>query len=253
MTVNGWLQIGFFCLVVLALTRPIGAYLYRVFEGESPPGQRLLGPVEQLCCRLCGVDPRREQSWYAYAVALLLFSALGVLVTYGLQRAQHLLPLNPQGVPAVGPELAFNTAVSFTTNTNWQSYAGESTMSYLTQMAALAWHNFTSAAAGIGVALAIARGLTRKRPEGPATVGNFWVDVIRSLLYVLLPASLVIGLLLAGLGVIQTFAPYLELTTLEGAKQTLALGPVASQEVIKELGTNGGGFFNANSAHPFEK
>jgi len=252
MTVNGWLQIGFFCLVVLALTKPIGAYLFRVFEGERRPGERWLGPIERLCYRLCGVDPRREQSWFGYAVALLLFSALGVLVTYGLQRAQHLLPLNPQELPAVGPELAFNTAVSFTTNTNWQSYAGESTMSYLTQMAALAWHNFISAAAGIGVALAIARGLTRKRPEGPATVGNFWVDVIRSLLYVLLPASFVIGLLLAGLGVIQTFAPYLELTTLEGAKQTLALGPVASQEVIKELGTNGGGFFNANSAHPFE-
>ncbi|MFO0898228.1 MAG: potassium-transporting ATPase subunit KdpA [Pirellulales bacterium] len=251
MTVNGWLQISLFCLVILAITRPVGAYLFRVFEG-TPPGAKLLGPLERLCYGLCGVDPRREHSWYGYAVALLLFSALGVLVTYALQRVQHLLPLNPQGLPAVGPELAFNTAVSFTTNTNWQSYAGESTMSYLTQMAALAWHNFTSAAAGIGVALAIARGLTRKRPEGPATVGNFWVDVIRAVLYVLLPASLVIGLVLAGLGVIQTLAPYLELTTLEGAKQTLALGPVASQEVIKELGTNGGGFFNVNSAHPFE-
>ncbi len=251
MTVNGWLQISLYCLVILAITRPVGAYLFRVFEG-TPPGAKLLGPLERLCYGLCGVDPRREHSWYGYAVALLLFSALGVLVTYALQRVQHLLPLNPQGLPAVGPELAFNTAVSFTTNTNWQSYAGESTMSYLTQMAALAWHNFTSAAAGIGVALAIARGLTRKRPEGPATVGNFWVDVIRAVLYVLLPASLVIGLVLAGLGVIQTLAPYLELTTLEGAKQTLALGPVASQEVIKELGTNGGGFFNANSAHPFE-
>ncbi|HEX9507047.1 MAG TPA: potassium-transporting ATPase subunit KdpA, partial [Myxococcales bacterium] len=203
--------------------------------------------------RLCGVDPSKEQTWTGYSLALLLFSAIGLLVTYLIQRLQHLLPLNPQGFAAVGPDLAFNTAASFTTNTNWQSYSGESTMSYLTQMLGLAWHNFTSAAAGIGVALAIARGLTRRAgPEGAKTLGNFWVDLIRSILYVLLPVSIVGALFVVSQGVIQNLSAYTEVKTLEGAKQILAMGPVASQELIKELGTNGGGFFNANSAHPFE-
>ncbi|MGZ3459056.1 MAG: potassium-transporting ATPase subunit KdpA, partial [Archangium sp.] len=180
-------------------------------------------------------------------------SALTLLVTYGIERLQHLLPLNPQKFAAVPPDLAFNTAASFTTNTNWQAYTGESTMSYLTQMAGLAWHNFTSAAAGMAVAIAVARGLTRRLAPGAArTLGNFWVDLVRGTLYVLLPLSIVAALVLVSQGVIQNFSPYREVTTLEGAKQVLALGPVASQEAIKELGTNGGGFFNANSAHPFE-
>jgi K+-transporting ATPase ATPase A chain len=199
------------------------------------------------------VDPKREQSWQRYAVALAAFSALGMLVTYAILRLQHLLPLNPQGLAATSEHLAFNTAASFTTNTNWQSYAGESTMSHFAQMAGLAWHNFTSAAAGIGVALAVARGLTRVVPaEGPRTIGNFWVDVTRATLYVLLPISVVFGFAMIASGAIQNFAPHLDVTTLEGGRQTIAMGPVASQEAIKQLGTNGGGFFNANASHPFE-
>ncbi|HOX47214.1 MAG TPA: potassium-transporting ATPase subunit KdpA [Myxococcota bacterium] len=255
MTLLGWTQILAFALAVLLLTRPVGAYLHRVFEGDRQPLPRILGPVERCAHRLCGVDPRAEQSWRQYALALLVFSALGVLVTYLIQRTQHLLPLNPQDLAAVDPALAFNTAVSFATNTNWQAYAGESTMSYLTQMAGLAWHNFTSAGAGLGVALALARGLTRRPGADGApskTIGNFWVDLIRSILYVLLPISILGALFLVSQGVIQDLSAYRELTALEGAKQILAMGPVASQEAIKELGTNGGGFFNANSAHPFE-
>jgi K+-transporting ATPase ATPase A chain len=253
MTSFGWLQIGIFLLAVLAITAPLGRYLLRVFEGEAQPFPRVLGPIERLFNRLGGIDPRREQTWLEYAGALLVFSALGVLVSYALQRLQEGLPFNPQRLPAVEPALAFNTAVSFTTNTNWQAYSGEATMSYLTQMSGLAWHNFVSAAAGIGVALALARGLTRQRgPDGPRTLGNFWVDLNRALLYVLLPISILGALLLVSQGVIQSLSGYLTLSTLEGASQTLALGPVASQEIIKELGTNGGGFFNANSAHPFE-
>jgi K+-transporting ATPase ATPase A chain len=253
MTAIGWLQIIAFALVVLAITRPLGSYLYRVFEGETQPLPRLFGPVERLLHRLCGVDPKKEQTWVQYTLSLLVFSAIGVLVTYGIERLQLRLPFNPQKFAGVEPALAFNTASSFVTNTNWQAYTGESTMSYLTQMAGLAWHNFTSAAAGIGVALALARGLTRRPgPDGAKTLGNFWVDVNRAILYVLLPISIVVALFLVSQGVIQNLSPYLEVTTLEGVKQTLALGPVASQEVIKELGTNGGGFFNANSAHPFE-
>jgi K+-transporting ATPase ATPase A chain len=253
MTLVGWSQIIAFALIVLALTKPLGLYMFRVFEGENQPLPRVFGPIERVSYRLMGVDPRREQTWVEYTMALLLFSASGLLVTYAIQRLQASLPLNPQGLPGVPPELAFNTAVSFTTNTNWQFYGGESTMSYLTQMAGLAWHNFTSAAAGMGVALVIARGLTRQKgPDGPKTVGNFWVDLYRALLYVLLPISIVFTLVLVSQGVIQNLSPYLDVTTLEGGKQTLALGPVASQEAIKELGTNGGGFFNANSAHPFE-
>jgi len=253
MTLIGWIQIVVFVLLILALTKPLGVYMYRVFEGDKQPLPRFFGPIERFGYRMMGVDPHREQTWVNYTIALLLFSAFSLLVTYFIQRFQQHLPLNPQGLGAVGPELAFNTAVSFTTNTNWQSYAGESTMSYFTQMAGLAWHNFTSAATGIGIALAIARGLTRQKgPDGPKTVGNFWVDFWRSILYVLLPISIVFTLVLVSQGVIQNLSPYLDVTTLEGGKQTLALGPVASQEVIKELGTNGGGFFNANSAHPFE-
>jgi potassium-transporting ATPase potassium-binding subunit len=253
MTAIGWLQILFFFALVVAVTPPLGAYMFRVFEGERQPLPRFLGPVERALYRLGGIDGTKEQTWLEYTIALLVFSAFGVVVTYLLQRMQHVLPLNPQKLGAVEPTLAFNTASSFTTNTNWQSYSGESTMSYLTQMAALAWHNFTSAAAGIGVALAVARGLTRRPgPDGANTIGNFWVDLTRAIVYVLLPLSLVFALLLVSQGVLQNFAAYKEVTTLEGVKQVLAMGPVASQEAIKELGTNGGGFFNANSAHPFE-
>jgi K+-transporting ATPase ATPase A chain len=253
MTLNGWLQILTYCLVVLALTKPLGVYMYRVYEGDQQPLPRAFGRLERALYKLCGVDPSEQQTWQRYAGAMLLFSAVGVLLTYAIERVQHVLPLNPQGFGPVAPDLAFNTAVSFTTNTNWQAYAGESTMSYLTQMAGLAWHNFVSAATGIGVALAVARGLARPAPlAGPASVGNFWVDLIRSLVYLLLPLCIPLALLLVACGVIQNFSPYVDVTTLEGAKQTIAMGPVASQEIIKELGTNGGGFFNANSAHPFE-
>jgi potassium-transporting ATPase potassium-binding subunit len=253
MTAIGWIQILFFAIVVLALTRPVGVYMHRVFEGERQPLPRVLGPIERLLYRLSGVNPRKEQTWVEYTVALLVFSALGVIVTYLIQRLQHVLPFNPQSMPAVGPASSFNTATSFTTNTNWQGYVGEATMSYFTQMAGLAWHNFTSAAAGIGVALALARGLTRKAGEsGRKTLGNFWVDLIRAIVYVLLPISIVVALILVSQGVIQNLDAYAQVTTLEGAKQLIAMGPAASQEVIKELGTNGGGFFNVNSAHPFE-
>jgi len=252
MTPVGWIQVLVFAAVVLAVTRPLGAYLFRVYEGPQPL-PRVLGPVERGLYRLSGVDARREQTWVEYAFSLLAFSALSLLVTYALLRLQHRLPLNPQKFPALPADLAFNTAVSFTTNTNWQAYGGESTMSYLSQMAALAWHNFTSAAAGMAVAVALARGLTRRLAAGAARVlGNFWVDLWRSILYVLLPLSLLAALVLVSQGVIQTLDGYREVTTLEGGKQVVALGPVASQEAIKELGTNGGGFFNANSAHPFE-
>ncbi len=253
MTSNGWIQIGLFALVIFAITKPLGLYMYRVFEGERRPLPRLFGPIERVLYRLSGVDPKKEQGWKGYTAAMLLFSLFGLLVTYAIQRLQHILPFNPQKLGPVASDLAINTAASFTSNTNWQNYGGESTMSYLSQMAGLAWHNFTSAAAGIGVALALARGLTRQPgPGGPKTLGSFWVDLIRSILYVLLPISIVVGLVLVALGVPQTLSAYSEVTTLEGVKQVVALGPVASQEVIKMLGTNGGGFFNANSSHPFE-
>ncbi len=253
MTFNGWLQILVFFALVILVTRPLGVFMHRVFEGDRQPLPRVFGPIERFLFRLSGVDAQKEQTWVQYTIAMLVFSAVSLVVTYVIERLQHVLPLNPQHFGAVEPALAFNTAASFTTNTNWQSYSGESTMSYLTQMAGLAWHNFTSAAVGMGVAIAVARGLTRRPgPEGAKTIGNFWVDLIRATVYVLLPLSFVLMLLLVSQGVIQTFAGYHELTTLEGVKQVLALGPVASQEAIKELGTNGGGFFNANSAHPFE-
>ena len=253
MTANGWLQIAFFLLVILAITKPLGIYLYRVFEGEKRPFGRTLGAVERFLLRASGLKQPAAQNWKQYTASLLLFSVLGLLVTYFIQRLQHVLPLNPEKLGPPAEHLAFNTAVSFNTNTNWQSYSGETTMSYLTQMAGLAWHNFTSAAAGLGVALALARGLTRKPSEkDDKGLGNFWVDVIRSIVYVLLPISVIFTLVLVSQGVVQNFAPYLHLKTLEGAAQVIPLGPIASQEVIKELGTNGGGFFNANSAHPFE-
>jgi K+-transporting ATPase ATPase A chain len=253
MTANGWLQILVFFGLVIAVTVPLGAYMHRVFEGPRQPLPRLLGRFERLIYRISGVDPRREQTWGQYALAMLAFSALSLIATYSIERLQHVLPLNPQRLPAVEPALAFNTAASFTTNTDWQSYSGESTMSYFTQMAGLAWHNFTSAATGMGVAIAVARGLTRRPgPDGAKTLGNFWVDLTRAIIYVLLPLSFVYALFLVWQGALQNLAAYREIVSLEGAKQILAMGPVASQEAIKMLGTNGGGFFNANSAHPFE-
>jgi K+-transporting ATPase ATPase A chain len=253
MTANGWLQIALFAGAVLLLTKPLGLYLFRVYEGDRQPWPRVLGRLERLLYRLSGVNARKEHTWKQYAAAMLVFSLVGLVVTYAILRAQALLPLDPQHFPAVSEHLAFDTAASFTTNTNWQSYAGESTLSYLSQMVGLAWHNFTSAAVGIGVALALARGLTRRAgPDAPRTLGNFWVDTIRGLVYVLVPLSFGYALFLVSQGVIQNFLPYQQVTTLEGAKQVLAMGPVASQEAIKMLGTNGGGFFNANSAHPFE-
>jgi potassium-transporting ATPase potassium-binding subunit len=252
-TIAAWGQLILYIALVLLTTKPLGAYMARVFEGEHRPWPRVFGPVERFLFRLSGVDPKVEQTWVRYAGALLVFSLLGVLVTYAILRLQGLLPLNPQKLGAVDPALAFNTSTSFTTNTNWQAYSGEATMSYLSQMAGLAWHNFISAAAGIAVAIALARGLTRRRaPDASRTLGNFWADLIRCTVYVLLPLSLIFALVLVSQGVIQNLSAYREVTTVEGAKQVIALGPVASQEAIKELGTNGGGFFNANSAHPFE-
>ena len=252
MTTNGWMQILFFFLAVLVVTPPMGAFMYRVLEGEKHFLRRPLGWLERFVYRVCGVDGR-EQSWQSYAGGLLAFSAATLLVTYAIQRLQHLLPFNPRGLDPVEAGSAFNTAASFTTNTNWQGYAGEATMSYLTQMAGLAWHNFISAAAGIAIAVAMARGLTRRgEGKGPGTIGNFWVDLTRSTVYILLPISIVFALVFVSQGMIQNLSPYVEVTTLEGARQVIAMGPVASQEAIKQLGTNGGGFFNANAAHPFE-
>src|SRR5215472_6387943 len=253
MTAASWGQLALFSALVLLTTKPLGAYMVRVFESDRRPLPGFFGPVERFLFRLSGVDPSVEQTWTRYAGSVLALSVFSMLVTYGILRLQHLLPLNPRKFAAVDPALAFNTSASFTTNTNWQSYGGESTMSYLSQMAGLAWHNFISGAAGIAVALALARGLTRRQaPEAPRTLGNFWADLIRATVYVLLPLSLVAALILVSQGVIQNLHPYREVATLEGGKQLVALGPVASQEAIKELGTNGGGFFNANSAHPFE-
>jgi K+-transporting ATPase ATPase A chain len=249
MTVPGWMQILVLAGIVAALVLPLGLYMTRIFEGERTLLAPVLGPVERLLYRLGGIDAGREQSWAAYALAMLALNLVGCLAVYALQRLQHVLPLNPQGLGPVAPDLAFNTAVSFATNTNWQSYAGESTMSHLMQMAGLTVQNFLSAATGIALAMALIRGFARRSAR---TIGNFWVDSTRCTLYLLLPISLVAALLFVWLGVPQTLAPYAHATTLEGARQTLALGPVASQEAIKLLGTNGGGFLNANSAHPFE-
>jgi K+-transporting ATPase ATPase A chain len=253
MTSIGWIQILLYAAVIFAITKPLGIYMFRIFEGERQPLPRLFGPIERLIYRLSGVDSREQQTWKEYAAALLAFSLFSVLVVYALQRLQHVLPLNPQGLGPVSPDLSFSTATSFTTNTNWQAYGGETTLSYLTQMAGLTWQNFVSAAAGVGVMMAIARGLTyRMQPDAPKTLGNFWVDLVRATVYLLLPLSVVVAVVLVWQGVLQNFSSYVELTTLEGIKQTLGMGPAASQISIKQLGTNGGGFFNVNSSHPFE-
>jgi K+-transporting ATPase ATPase A chain len=241
--------VGLFLVVLLACVKPLGLYMANIFDGRPIWPLRALGGCERGIYRLCGIDAAAEMSWKQYALCLLLFNALGALALYALQRWQAWLPLNPQKFPAVPPDSSFNTAVSFITNTNWQGYSGESAMSYLTQMAGLAVQNFLSAASGIVVAIALIRGLAR---HSCATIGNLWVDVTRAVLYVLLPLALLLALALVSQGVIQNFSPYKDVTTLEPRVQTLPMGPVASQESIKELGTNGGGFFNANSAHPYE-
>jgi K+-transporting ATPase ATPase A chain len=251
MTANGWLQIAIFFALILVCVKPLGSFIATVIEGRKNFLTPVLGPVERVIYRICGVKEDEEQHWTRYAGALLAFSLFSALLLYAMQRLQKWLPFNPQGFSQdnVSPDLGFNTSVSFTTNTNWQSYTPETTLSYFVQMAGLTVHNFTSAAAGLGIAMALVRGFARQSIK---TVGNFWVDMTRSTLYVLLPISIVGALVLCSQGVIQNLHPYTVATTIEGAKQTIAQGPVASQEVIKMLGTNGGGFFNANSAHPFE-
>jgi K+-transporting ATPase ATPase A chain len=249
MTINGWVQIALFCVLLALLVKPLGGYMTRVFTGERTLLRPILRPIEVGLYKLCGVSEDEEQHWVTYAVAMLFFSVAGFLSLYALQRLQGMLPFNPQGQSAVGEDLAFNTSISFITNTNWQSYTPESTMSYLVQMAGLTVHNFLSAATGIALAIALIRGFARR---SAATVGNFWVDMTRCTLYVLLPVSIVVALFFIWQGVPQNLHAYTEVTTLEGAKQVIAQGPVASQEAIKMFGTNGGGFFNANSAHPFE-
>jgi K+-transporting ATPase ATPase A chain len=249
MTLNGWLQILFFLLAVFLVTPPLGSFMARVFTRQRTWLDPVARPIERLIYRATGVDERREMRWTEYAVSVLLFSVVSMLVLYAMQRLQGLLPLNPQGFAGVAPDLAFNTAASFTTNTNWQSYSGESTMSYFTQMAGLAYHNFVSAAAGIAVAIAFIRGIAQKEKD---TIGNFWVDMVRATIWVLLPIAIVGALVLVSQGVVQNLKPYDTVQTVEGAKQVIAQGPAASQEIIKQFGTNGGGFFNANSSHPFE-
>ncbi|WP_174278538.1 potassium-transporting ATPase subunit KdpA [Sphingomonas bacterium] len=249
MTLSGLILVLAFFAVLLALTKPVGTWLHALYEGRRTPLHLVLGPVEAGFYKLAGVDPKQEQSWHRYAVHMLVFNAVLALFSYALLRVQFYLPLNPLGYAGLPQHLAANTAVSFTTNTNWQSYAGESTMSNLSQMLALTIHNFTSAATGIALAFALFRGFARRETTG---IGNFWADTTRITLYLLLPISIVYALVLVATGVPQTLAGSIDLTTLEGIKQTLVLGPVASQEAIKMLGTNGGGFFNANSAHPFE-
>jgi K+-transporting ATPase ATPase A chain len=259
MTTNGLLQIFLFIAVLVALAKPLGAYMARVYEGERLWGlDRVLGPVERLIYRVCGVRPDEEMDWKVYALAVLLFSAVGMIVLYLQQRTQQWFPFNPQKFGAVSTDLSLNTAASFTTNTNWQAYSGESTMSDLTQMAGLAVHNFTSAATGMAILIAFIRGIARRKAN---TLGNFWVDLTRTTLYILLPLSLVLSLVLVSQGVVQTLSSYHTVPLVEATKdadgkavteQVIAVGPVASQMAIKHLGTNGGGFFNANAAHPFE-
>jgi potassium-transporting ATPase potassium-binding subunit len=249
MTVIGWIQILLYCAIVVALVKPLGWYMTRVFNGETTFLSPVLRPVERGLYWIGGVDEKREQHWLTYAVAMLLFHVGGFLIIYGLMRLQALLPFNPAEQSAVAPDLSFNTAISFITNTNWQNYGGESTLSYLVQMLGLTHQNFLSAATGIALAVALIRGFSRSSMR---TIGNFWVDVTRCTLYVLLPICIVYTLFLVWQGMPQTLGAYVEATTLEGAKQTIAVGPVASQVAIKMLGTNGGGFFNANAAHPFE-
>ncbi len=257
MTGNGWLQLGLYMAVLLLLAKPLGGYMARVYEGEPVFLDRLLRPVERLIYRVLRVSPAAEMGWKTYALAMLLFNTFGFLAVYGIQRLQGLFPLNPQHFGAASPDLSFNTAVSFVTNTNWQSYGGESTMSYLTQMSALAVQNFLSAATGMAVLVAMIRGFSRHSTQ---TIGNFWVDLTRSTLYILLPLSVVLALALVSQGVVQTFEPYHTVPLLQAVgpdtarvtTQSIPLGPAASQIAIKQLGTNGGGFFNVNSAYPFE-
>ncbi len=258
MTTNGILQIVIYFLVIAAVAKPMGVFMTRVFAGERTFLHPVLRPLERLCYKLCGVNEGVEQRWTQYAGSMLAFSIFSAVLLYALQRLQGFLPLNPMGfstahapanATAMTPDLAFNTAVSFTTNTNWQSYGGEATLSYLVQMLGLTMHNFTSAAVGMAIAVAMIRGFSRHQANA---LGNFWADIVRATVYVLLPLSLVFALFLTSQGVIQNLKPYTTATTVEGKTQTIAQGPVASQEAIKMLGTNGGGFFNANSAHPFE-
>ena len=258
MTVNGILQIAIYLIVLLVLVKPLGGYMARVYQGERTVLGRALGPVERLTYRLIGVNPEQEMGWKTYAVAVLVFSVFGMLFLYALQRLQGILPLNPEGLGDVSADSALNTAISFVSNTNWQGYGGETTMSYLTQMLGMTVQNFASAAAGMAILIAFIRGLVR---HSTSTVGNFWVDLTRSVLYILLPLALVVAVMLVGLGVVQSFLPYQTATLVQPTvdatgnqvtEQTLAIGPAASQIAIKQLGTNGGGFFNTNSAHPFE-
>ena len=266
MAANGWFQIGLFLLAIFALTKPIGAYMARVFNGEKTFLDGLMRPLERTLYRLVGVDERHEMRWTEYAIAMLLFSGVSMILLFLIERFQFRLPLNPQQWPNVAPDLAFNTAASFTTNTNWQAYSGETTMSYFTQMAGLAYHNFMSAATGIALAIAVIRGIARREKE---TIGNFWVDLTRANLWILLPACVLIAVFFVSQGMIQNLKPYVttqlldpqtvQVTGADGkttlqkiTTQSIPQGPVASQEAIKMLGTNGGGFFNANSAHPYE-
>ena len=257
MTANGILQLVFYMIVLLALAKPLGAYMARVYEGRPIVLGRALGWLERLIYKIAGVAPEVEMGWKTYALTMLLFNVAGLLAVYALQRLQGVLPLNPAGLGAVSPDSSFNTAVSFATNTNWQGYGGETTMSYLTQMLALTVQNFVSAATGMAVAVALTRGFARRSAE---TIGNFWVDLTRTTLYVLLPLSFVLALALVSQGVVQTFGPYAKVAVVQPThydektltEQVIAVGPAASQIAIKQLGTNGGGFFNVNSAHPFE-
>jgi len=246
---NSIIQIAVFFILVTAISVPLGLYMAKVFSREHTFLDRVLTPIESLIYRICGINPEVEMGWAAYAISMLAFSLISMIFLYGLQRLQYYLPLNPQGLAGVPPGLAFNTAASFTTNTNWQAYSGEQTLSYLTQMVGLTSHNFLSAAAGIAMAAAVIRGFARR---SATTIGNFWVDLTRTTLWVLMPISLIFALVLVWQGVPDNFSPYVNATTLEGATQSIAEGPIASQEIIKELGTNGGGFMNANSAHPYE-
>jgi len=254
MTVQGWILILSFTAVIIAIAKPMGLWLFALYEGRRAPLHLVLAPVERGFYRLAGIDPSAEQGWRRYALHMLLFQVVTLLFTYAVLRLQGFLPLNPRGLAGIGADGAFNTAVSFTTNTNWQWYSGEVVLSNLSQMLGLALHNFLSAATGIAIAFALFRGFARRGTGdgNRATIGNFWADLTRITLYLLLPLSVVYALFLIASGVPQTFASIVDATTLEGAKQSIVVGPVASQEAIKMLGTNGGGFFNANSAHPFE-
>ncbi|WP_420384605.1 potassium-transporting ATPase subunit KdpA [Novosphingobium sp.] len=249
MTGSGWALIATFVALCIAMAKPVGLWLFALYEGRDTPLTRVLGPVERGFYRLSGIDPAREQTWRQYALAMLMFQFVTALLTYAVLRLQGVLPLNPRGLPGLSADLAMNTAISFVTNTNWQAYSGESTLSNLSQMFALVPHNFLSAATGIAVAFAVFRGFARAQTQ---TLGNFWADITRITLYLLIPVACILALVMVAGGVPQTFVSSIDVTTLEGAHQTLVTGPVASQEAIKMLGTNGGGFFNVNSAHPFE-